>query len=319
MGKCVSKHPSAIKIALSEKDLAGNTANQIWSKFAASSEYIALKDEHGNQLCEYYYVSNKVGDDRTTTTATATAAPRNRKPTEQQNHQFVTEIASNDDQENFVSKSENEDRIVATPLLLLHVKIDAEDDAATDDSKDEYQPIWKLQKKQKKNKRNHHQQHQQQQHQEKDEEHQQNIGNSIINLPEVWCQQRQEQQFLTEHNNTGDANNNNALVNGKKSALSSSISISKQKMINCKQKQKLSSSSSKASKNKCKKSNLKNKHHKTSLSSTTNIAAIDDIFDFESNACQQIVTDEIVDYRHSFDGTPKCFNFWYNVKVSYRN
>ncbi|XP_037932048.1 uncharacterized protein LOC119666840 [Teleopsis dalmanni] len=59
MGKCVSKHPSLLTIAISEKDLA--TANQIWSKFAESTEYIALKDEHGNQLCEYYYVSKKVG------------------------------------------------------------------------------------------------------------------------------------------------------------------------------------------------------------------------------------------------------------------
>ncbi|XP_053956519.1 uncharacterized protein LOC128862111 isoform X2 [Anastrepha ludens] len=57
MGKCVSKHPSVLTIALSEKDLA--TANQIWSKFAESTEYIALKDEHGNQLCEYYYVNGK--------------------------------------------------------------------------------------------------------------------------------------------------------------------------------------------------------------------------------------------------------------------
>ncbi|XP_067644587.1 serine-rich adhesin for platelets isoform X3 [Eurosta solidaginis] len=57
MGKCISKHPSVMTIALSEKDLA--TANQIWSKFAESTEYIGLKDEHGNQLCEYYYVSGK--------------------------------------------------------------------------------------------------------------------------------------------------------------------------------------------------------------------------------------------------------------------
>ncbi|XP_036219904.2 serine-rich adhesin for platelets isoform X4 [Bactrocera oleae] len=57
MGKCVSKHPSVLTIALSEKDLAA--ANHIWSKFAESTEYIALKDEHGNQLCEYYYVSGK--------------------------------------------------------------------------------------------------------------------------------------------------------------------------------------------------------------------------------------------------------------------
>lgn len=57
MGKCVSKHPSLLTIALSEKDLAA--ASHIWSKFAESTEYIALKDEDGNQLCEYYYVSGK--------------------------------------------------------------------------------------------------------------------------------------------------------------------------------------------------------------------------------------------------------------------
>ncbi|XP_012159425.1 uncharacterized protein LOC101454169 isoform X4 [Ceratitis capitata] len=75
MGKCISKHPSVLTIALSEKDLAA--ANQIWSKFAESSEYIALKDEHGNQLCEYYYVRGK--KQKTSAKAKAKAKTRGAK------------------------------------------------------------------------------------------------------------------------------------------------------------------------------------------------------------------------------------------------
>ncbi|XP_065359282.1 probable serine/threonine-protein kinase DDB_G0282963 isoform X3 [Calliphora vicina] len=56
MGKCISKNPTSLTIALSEKDLA--TASHILSKFTESSEYIALKDEHRNQLCEYYAVKS---------------------------------------------------------------------------------------------------------------------------------------------------------------------------------------------------------------------------------------------------------------------
>ncbi|KAM7355962.1 uncharacterized protein ACRADG_001865 isoform 4-T5 [Cochliomyia hominivorax] len=56
MGKCISKNPTSLTIALSEKDLA--TASHILSKFTESSEYIALRDEHRNQLCEYYAVKN---------------------------------------------------------------------------------------------------------------------------------------------------------------------------------------------------------------------------------------------------------------------
>ncbi|XP_073840736.1 uncharacterized protein isoform X11 [Musca autumnalis] len=56
MGKCISKNPTSLTIALSEKDLA--TASHILSKFNESSEYIALKDKHRNQLCEYFAVNN---------------------------------------------------------------------------------------------------------------------------------------------------------------------------------------------------------------------------------------------------------------------
>ncbi|XP_058987539.1 homeobox protein 5-like isoform X2 [Musca domestica] len=56
MGKCISKNPTSLTIALSEKDLA--TASHILSKFNESSEYIALKDKHRNQLCEYFAVND---------------------------------------------------------------------------------------------------------------------------------------------------------------------------------------------------------------------------------------------------------------------
>lgn len=59
MGKCISKNPTSLTIALSEKDLA--RASHILSKFTESSEYIALKDEHRNQLCEYFAANNTCG------------------------------------------------------------------------------------------------------------------------------------------------------------------------------------------------------------------------------------------------------------------
>ncbi|XP_055842176.1 uncharacterized protein LOC129909189 isoform X2 [Episyrphus balteatus] len=52
MGKCISKQPSAITIALSTTDLA--TANHILSKFSDNTDYISLKDELGNPLYEYF-------------------------------------------------------------------------------------------------------------------------------------------------------------------------------------------------------------------------------------------------------------------------
>ncbi|XP_055914702.1 serine-rich adhesin for platelets isoform X3 [Eupeodes corollae] len=52
MGKCISKQPSAITIALSTTDLA--TANHILSKFSDKTDYISLKDELGNPLYEYF-------------------------------------------------------------------------------------------------------------------------------------------------------------------------------------------------------------------------------------------------------------------------
>lgn len=68
MGKCISKNPTSLTIALSEKDLA--RASHILSKFTESSEYIALKDEHRNQLCEYFAANNTGGGQ-------ALAPPRN--------------------------------------------------------------------------------------------------------------------------------------------------------------------------------------------------------------------------------------------------
>ena len=61
MGKCISKNPTSLTIAISEKDLA--TASHILSKLNESSEYVALKDEHKNQLCEYYAVKSGTTND----------------------------------------------------------------------------------------------------------------------------------------------------------------------------------------------------------------------------------------------------------------
>ncbi|XP_046809170.1 probable serine/threonine-protein kinase DDB_G0282963 isoform X6 [Lucilia cuprina] len=89
MGKCISKNPTSLTIALSEKDLA--TASHILSKFTESSEYVALKDEHRNQLCEYYAVkSTPNGGDivvisNTSSSSSCNASQKTEQP--QQEHQ----------------------------------------------------------------------------------------------------------------------------------------------------------------------------------------------------------------------------------------
>ncbi|XP_059216406.1 serine-rich adhesin for platelets isoform X3 [Stomoxys calcitrans] len=87
MGKCISKNSTSLTIALSDKDLA--RASHILSKFTESSEYIALKDEHRNQLCECFAVNDTciqpqlgLGEKVSTISAASIGSEKAEKPTQ---------------------------------------------------------------------------------------------------------------------------------------------------------------------------------------------------------------------------------------------